>query len=313
MKDAVDACTSVIEERHHTLTVVLSPSPVVVDVASARSVQVICNLLNNAAKYQKEDGRVELTASAESGAAVIRVRDDGVGIAPEMIDRIFDRFVQIDSSQHRDQGGLGIGLSLVRAVVELHGGSVQARSDGVGRGSEFIVTLPIAPPQPWAIRHRWLRCGTHFGGRCRGGDRERASMSSFDSLQLDSYGCFAYRPRVRARCVQFVTNIGCRAYGGSQMSGDGNRFAFLFQSRRRNRHADNRGDARLFVVAFDRRGVGVGCKPQRSRRRHDDVRGRGESGADGPIGEDRRRRSNGSGVPGRCAVSLHDQPRERFD
>lgn len=148
VKDAVDACTSLIDERHHTLTVVLSPTPVIVEVDGARIVQVICNLLNNAAKYQKEGGHVEVTASAESGAAVIRVRDDGVGIAPEMIDRIFERFVQIGSSQHRDLGGLGIGLSLVKAVVELHGGSVQARSAGVGRGSEFVVTLPVAPPQP---------------------------------------------------------------------------------------------------------------------------------------------------------------------
>jgi signal transduction histidine kinase len=147
-KDAVDACTSLIDERHHTLTVVLSPTPIIVEVDSARIGQVICNLLNNAAKYQKEGGRVELTASAESGVAVIRVRDDGVGIAPEMIDRIFERFVQIGSSLHRDQGGLGIGLSIVKAVVELHGGRLQARSEGVGRGSVFIVTLPIVPPQP---------------------------------------------------------------------------------------------------------------------------------------------------------------------
>lgn len=139
-------------------------------------------------------------------------------------------------------------------------------------------------------------------------------MSSFDSLQLHSCTCLPRLPRVRARCVQFVTNLGCRTYSGSQMSGDGNRFAFLFQSRRRNRHADDRGDARLFVVAFDRRGVGDGrLKPQRSRRRNDDVHRRGESDADGSIGEDRRRRSNGSGVAGRCAVSIRGQPRERFD
>lgn len=139
-------------------------------------------------------------------------------------------------------------------------------------------------------------------------------MSSFDSLQRDCYKCFRCESRVRARRVQFVTNVGCRTDGGRQMSGDGNRCAFLFQSRRRNRHADDRGNARLFVVAFDRRAMGDRRRePQRSGRRNDHVRRRGESSAGGSSCEDRRRRPNGSGVASRCAVSIHRQPRERFD
>jgi signal transduction histidine kinase len=144
LKQAIEASLPAIERRHHVLHVALPESPVVVDVDAARIVQVVSNLLHNAAKYMKEGGRVELTAAAEEGRAVIRVRDEGVGIAPEMLDRIFDAFVQVDSSTHRAQGGLGIGLALVKALVDLHGGTVQARSEGIGKGSEFTVRLPVA-------------------------------------------------------------------------------------------------------------------------------------------------------------------------
>jgi signal transduction histidine kinase len=102
----------------------------------------VTNLLSNAAKYQQDGGRIDVALRRDPGAATITVRDQGVGIAPEMRDRIFHRFMQVEASRHRDEGGLGIGLSLVKAVVDLHGGTVNALSDGIGRGSEFIVRLP---------------------------------------------------------------------------------------------------------------------------------------------------------------------------
>jgi CheY-like chemotaxis protein len=107
------------------------------------------NLLNNAAKYTPEEGQIQLSARVEGAEIVFRVRDTGIGIAPEMLRRVFDLFVQVDNSLDRSQGGLGIGLTLVRSLVELHGGSVQVFSDGPGNGSEFIVRLPaLANPLP---------------------------------------------------------------------------------------------------------------------------------------------------------------------
>ncbi len=106
------------------------------------------NLLNNAAKYTEPGGRIQLTAMKANDEAVIRIRDNGVGIPPEMLDSIFDLFVQADRSLDRSNGGLGIGLTLVHRLVELHGGTVQARSEGPGRGSEFEVRLPITNVVP---------------------------------------------------------------------------------------------------------------------------------------------------------------------
>src|SRR5207237_6298420 len=109
-----------------------------------RLVQVIANLLNNAAKYTGKGGQIRLTARRSGDEVVISVRDTGIGIAPEVLPRIFDLFVQADRSLARSQGGLGIGLTLVRRLVELHGGAVSASSPGVGQGSEFVVRLPLA-------------------------------------------------------------------------------------------------------------------------------------------------------------------------
>jgi signal transduction histidine kinase/ActR/RegA family two-component response regulator len=110
---------------------------------SVRLAQIVANLLNNAAKYTEDGGRISLSARREGNHAVISVRDSGVGIPVEVLPRVFDLFAQADRTYHRAQGGLGIGLTLVRTLVELHGGTVAAKSDGVGRGSEFIVRLPL--------------------------------------------------------------------------------------------------------------------------------------------------------------------------
>ena len=104
--------------------------------------QVLSNLLNNAAKYTKPGGQIRLAAAHDGDEVVFRVRDNGIGIPPEMLSRIFDLFAQVDHSLDHSQGGLGLGLTLVRSLVEMHGGSVQALSDGLSRGSEFIVRLP---------------------------------------------------------------------------------------------------------------------------------------------------------------------------
>src|SRR5206468_2337654 len=104
--------------------------------------QILVNLLNNAAKYTPRGGRIQLVTEQRGGEIVLRVKDDGVGMPPELLGRVFDLFVQGDRSLDRSQGGLGIGLTLVKRLVEMHGGSVEARSEGLGRGSELVVRLP---------------------------------------------------------------------------------------------------------------------------------------------------------------------------
>jgi signal transduction histidine kinase len=110
-----------------------------------RLTQVVGNLLNNACKYTDRGGSISLTMERERMQAVVRVRDNGIGIAAEQLPRIFDMFVQVDTTLERSTSGLGIGLTLVKSLVEMHSGTVEARSDGIGQGSEFVVRLPIAP------------------------------------------------------------------------------------------------------------------------------------------------------------------------
>jgi len=109
---------------------------------------VISNLLNNAAKYTEPGGRIELTVTRAGAEAVVGVRDTGLGIAPEMLPKVFEMFTQVDASLHRAQGGMGVGLTIVRRLVEMHGGRIEARSEGPGKGSEFLVHLPIADVAP---------------------------------------------------------------------------------------------------------------------------------------------------------------------
>src|SRR5262249_53787987 len=116
--------------------------PVVVDGDPTRLTQVFSNLLNNAAKYTGREGNICVTAGREGENVVISVRDDGPGIPPHMLTEIFEMFRQVDNTLSRANGGLGIGLTLVRQLVELHGGTIEAKSEGTGTGSQFIVTLP---------------------------------------------------------------------------------------------------------------------------------------------------------------------------
>ncbi|HVT17640.1 MAG TPA: ATP-binding protein [Thermoanaerobaculia bacterium] len=139
---AVEATRPLIEARGHDLVVELPPSPVRLEVDPTRMEQVFANLLDNAAKYTMPEGRIRLTAVRAGAEVVVRVRDTGIGVPADVLGRVFEPFVQSDGSLARSEGGLGIGLTLVRSLVEMHGGSVEAHSAGLGQGSEFVVRLP---------------------------------------------------------------------------------------------------------------------------------------------------------------------------
>jgi signal transduction histidine kinase/ActR/RegA family two-component response regulator len=147
LAQAVETSRPLIDGRRHTLTVALPPAPLPLMADLTRLSQVVGNLLNNAAKYMEEGGRIWLTAEHDGREAVIRVRDAGVGIPGEMLTRIFEPFTQLNRSLARSEGGLGIGLALVRSLVEMHGGKVEAFSAGLGCGSEFVVRLPALEEQ----------------------------------------------------------------------------------------------------------------------------------------------------------------------
>jgi CheY-like chemotaxis protein len=132
-----------IEAGKHELTVSVPPGSLLLEADPVRLAQILANLLHNAAKYTESGGRIWLTAERAGDEAVVRVRDTGIGIAPEVLARIFDLFVQGDHSMARSRGGMGIGLTLVQTLAEMHGGHVSAVSAGPGQGSEFVVRLPL--------------------------------------------------------------------------------------------------------------------------------------------------------------------------
>lgn len=139
---AAETVRALVEEHEHRLELLLPPWPVTMDGDAVRLQQVFTNLLINAVKYTPRGGRIWVKATTEGAEAVMRFEDDGEGIAPDMLSHIFDLFAQVRPSTTAE-GGVGIGLSLVKELVTLHGGTVQANSDGIGKGSEFIVRLPL--------------------------------------------------------------------------------------------------------------------------------------------------------------------------
>jgi signal transduction histidine kinase len=141
---ALETSRPVIEAGRHELTVSLPSEPVLLEADPLRLAQVLSNLLNNAAKYTEDGGRIRISAERRGGEVVVSVEDNGIGIAPEALPSVFEIFSQAKPTSMRSRAGLGIGLSLVKGLVELHGGSVEARSEGPGRGSTFVVRLPIA-------------------------------------------------------------------------------------------------------------------------------------------------------------------------
>jgi signal transduction histidine kinase len=140
---AVEISRPALDRAGVEFTLAQPDRPVTIRADRVRLAQVFSNLLNNAAKFTPEGGRVEFAVGREGNEVVARVRDTGVGIAPEVLPRVFDLFTQLDRTMSRSQGGLGIGLALVRRLVELHGGTVSVASDGPGRGAEFTVRLPV--------------------------------------------------------------------------------------------------------------------------------------------------------------------------
>ena len=142
IRHSVEAVRPIVEERKHELQVSFTSPDLHLEADSTRVEQILVNLLTNAAKYTPSGGRIQLVVGLEGNEMVFRVRDNGLGIPPELLPRIFDLFTQADRSLDRSEGGLGIGLTLVRSLAELHGGTVTATSDGPGKGSVFILRLP---------------------------------------------------------------------------------------------------------------------------------------------------------------------------
>lgn len=155
MQSAIETAHPHIDQSRHTLDVSLPTDSIVLEGDAVRLAQVFANLLNNASKYTEPGGRLSLAAERHGNEVEVVVRDNGIGIPSEMLPRVFDMFTQADSSLEKSHGGLGIGLTIVKRLVELHGGNVEARSEGRGRGSEFIVRLPLvesaSPIQPVSI------------------------------------------------------------------------------------------------------------------------------------------------------------------
>jgi PAS domain S-box-containing protein len=148
VRRAVETSQPLIDARRHEFSMRLPPEPAYVEGDLVRLAQVVSNLLNNAAKYTDEGGHIDLTLEPEEGAVLIRVRDTGRGIDPAVLPDLFDLFYQVDRTLDRSEGGLGIGLSLVKNLVAMHGGTIQAFSAGRGQGSEFVIRLPRLPKPP---------------------------------------------------------------------------------------------------------------------------------------------------------------------
>jgi two-component system CheB/CheR fusion protein len=148
---ALEISQPAIDQGRHQLTVTLPAEPLRLVADKVRLTQVFANLLNNAAKFTDPGGKISLTAWREGDEALVAVRDTGVGIAPEQLPRVFEMFAQVQREGARGVGGLGIGLTMARSLVDLHGGSIGVASEGPGHGSEFMVRLPLAPPAPGAL------------------------------------------------------------------------------------------------------------------------------------------------------------------
>ena len=147
---AVEASRPAIDASQHQLQVSLPETSIPISGDLIRLTQVLTNLLNNAAKYTDVGGQIWVTGSRDGDSAVIRVRDSGIGIPPALLEPVFELFTQVDRTLDRSHGGLGIGLTLVKRLVEMHDGVVRAHSEGLGHGSEFVVELPIVAAMPAA-------------------------------------------------------------------------------------------------------------------------------------------------------------------
>jgi len=210
---AMETSRPLIQAHGHGFSLSLPSEPVWIEGDLIRIAQVVSNLLNNAAKYSEPNRQIWLTATTEKGQAVIRVRDAGLGIGPEVLPRIFDLFAQADRSLGHAKGGLGIGLSLVKQLVDLHGGSVEAKSGGVGKGSEFIVRLPLLsdiPAEPPAQRPAAADTGERAAQRVLVVD-DNADVVEGLALLLEMEGCEVERaadgPTALAIAQRFAPDV----------------------------------------------------------------------------------------------------------
>jgi signal transduction histidine kinase/FixJ family two-component response regulator len=238
---AVETSRPPIEQQHHRLSIALPPGPVFVEADPIRMAQVLSNLLNNAAKYTEPGGQIRLGVSVEGAEVLFRVRDTGIGIPAEMLSQVFDLFTQVDHSLDHSQGGLGLGLTLVRSLVEMHGGTVQALSEGPNRGSEFIVRLPMLPaatakaiaePAPQAARPAPRRSPSQEDRACTPSRRVLVvddNVSSAQSLamvlKLDGYdvqvahdGAVVLEAARRFRPEVVLLDIGLPGMDGYQLA-----------------------------------------------------------------------------------------------
>ena len=179
MRGALEVSAPLVEAAGHELIISEPAEKILINADPVRMNQIVANLLNNAAKYTERGGRVWLTSRLEGSDAVISVRDTGIGIPPEMLTKIFDLFVQVDPGDLVSRQGLGIGLTLVKRLVEMHGGTVEARSEGLGTGSEFIVRLPAFSDQ------RTLKSGPE--PRRAEGERRRREARTYRILVVDDF------------------------------------------------------------------------------------------------------------------------------
>jgi len=148
LRQAIEACCPLAEKARQSLDIQLPDEPIIVNADPVRLAQVFGNILNNACKYTDTGGRIRITAEQQGDAVAIAIQDSGIGIAPEKLESIFEMFSQVDRAMDRSQGGLGIGLTLVKRIVEMHGGTIEASSEGLGKGSTFVVRLPVSREHP---------------------------------------------------------------------------------------------------------------------------------------------------------------------
>ncbi|MDQ3100859.1 MAG: ATP-binding protein, partial [Bacteroidota bacterium] len=153
IEQAVEISRPLIQKAGHKLNVLLQPDRIMVDVDVTRLTQVFNNLLNNASKYTEPGGNISISMRLEAGEAIVTVSDDGLGIPEKLLNEVFEMFAQVDRSLERSQAGLGIGLSIVKRLVVMHGGRVEAHSEGLGRGSRFMVFLPVDGTEAPAAVH----------------------------------------------------------------------------------------------------------------------------------------------------------------
>ena len=189
IENAVEFSRPLIDAANHRLVITMPDEPIMLDIDPVRVAQVVSNLLNNSAKYTERGGRIAVTVTRDGGFATISVRDSGIGIPREALTRVFDLFTQIERGADRRQGGLGIGLTLVKTLTEMHGGTVGVASEGPGRGSEFTVRLPIAADAVPEPHHGGTResAGRLSGERVLVVDDNRDAALSL-SMLLESLG-----------------------------------------------------------------------------------------------------------------------------